>query len=80
MDLTQVVDTESKDQIIKSSKSVKKTKTGKKIGRPSVADEYKRNNKVVLYFTNDELELISKVCGKKSISSYIRDKILFQFK
>lgn len=79
MDLSKVVNSESEDQLIKTSKLSKKKPAGK-IGRPALSDDVKRSNKIVLYFTADEIEKLKTVCGKKSISMYIRDKILFQFK
>ena len=73
MDLSQVKITESKDQLIKSSKS-KTTKN--KGGRPKLDDEFKRKNKIILYFTDDEIKALQERSGKKAISSYIRDRIL----
>ena len=73
MDLSQVKITESKDQLIKSSKS-KTTKN--KGGRPKLDDEFKRKNKIILYFTDEELQTLKDRSGKKAVSSYIRDRIL----
>ncbi len=71
MDLTQIKTVESKYQLIKSSKSKNKG------GRPKMDDELKRKNKVILYFTDDELLSLNEKKGKKPLSMYIREKLLF---
>ena len=80
MDLTQIKITDSKDQLIKSSKSNPKSKTTSttknKGGRPKLDDELKRKNKVILYFTDEEIAGLKERCGKKPLSYWIRDKIL----
>ena len=74
MDLTQIKSIESKDQLIKSSKLKNKG------GRPKIDDELKRKNKVILYFTDDELFSLNEKKGKKPLSMYIREKLLFNIR
>jgi len=73
MDLTQIKITDSKDQLIKSSKLNTKKNKG---GRPKLDDEFKRKNKIILYFTDEELKALQERSGKKAVSSFIRDRIL----
>ena len=45
-------------------------------GRPKLSDDMKRKNKIILYFTDDELNDIKIKSGKTPISTYIKNKIL----
>ena len=51
-------------------------KTSKKIGRPKLSDDMKRKNKVVLYFTDEEISIVKKLAKGKPLSVFVKSKLL----